>query len=194
MKTIPGAEPLRLLALMAPGDFMANTPLEFLLEGSSVALKSFYLPAQDALPSSLPDHDVTFVAIAESDENRPILETLATLAADWPRPLINAPGLIARLTRDGFAKLMQGAPGAMVPPVRRIERNDLCDAGRTRGIRLSDHSAPRWLSRRRRIEKNRQRLRPRTLSPMRSSATIITSRLLWITATLTGFSGNIGLS
>ena len=28
----PGAAPLRLLVLMAPGDFMANTPLEFLLE------------------------------------------------------------------------------------------------------------------------------------------------------------------
>ncbi len=46
MKTSLCAEPLRLLALMAPGDFMANTPLEFLLKGSSVALESFYLPAQ----------------------------------------------------------------------------------------------------------------------------------------------------
>jgi hypothetical protein len=125
MKTIPGAEPLRLLALMAPGDFMANTPLEFLLEGSSVALESFYLAAQDPLPSQLPDHDVAFVAVAESEENRPILERLATSAGDWPRPLINDPGMVARLTRDGFAKLMQGAPGVVVPPVRRIDRNDL---------------------------------------------------------------------
>ncbi len=125
MKIIPGAETLRLLALMAPGDFMANTPLEFLLEGSSVALESFYLSAQDALPSSLPDHDVAFVAVAESDENRPILERLAGSSADWPRPLINDPGLIAGLTRDGFAELMQGAPGVVVPPVWRMDRNDL---------------------------------------------------------------------
>jgi len=55
------------------------------------------LSAQDRLPSSLPDHDVAFVAVAESDENRPILECLAASAADWPRPLINDPGLIARL-------------------------------------------------------------------------------------------------
>ncbi len=68
---------------------------------------------------------MAFVAVAESDENRPILERLAASAADWPRPLINDPGMIARLTRDGFAKLMQGAPGVVVPPVRRIERNDL---------------------------------------------------------------------
>jgi hypothetical protein len=125
MKIIPGAEPLRLLALMAPGDFMANTPLEFLLEGSSVALESFYLSAQDSLPSSLPDHDLAFVAVAESDENRPILERLAGSSANWPRPLINDPGLIAGLTRDGFAKLMQGAHGVVVPPVQRIDRDDL---------------------------------------------------------------------
>ncbi len=66
------------------------------------------------------------------DDNRPILERLAASAANWPRPLINSPRLIARLTRDGFAKLMQGAPGVVVPPVRRIDRNDL---------RMSDRSA-----------------------------------------------------
>ncbi len=68
---------------------------------------------------------MAFVAVAESDENRPLLDRLAASAAHWPRPLINAPGLIAGLTRDGFAKLMQGAPGVVVPPVRRINRNDL---------------------------------------------------------------------
>jgi hypothetical protein len=31
-------KPLKLLAFMAPGDFMANTPLEFMLEGSSIVL------------------------------------------------------------------------------------------------------------------------------------------------------------
>ncbi len=42
---IETAKPLRLLAFMAPGDFMANTPVEFLLEGSSVQLDILYVSA-----------------------------------------------------------------------------------------------------------------------------------------------------
>src|SRR5215467_12924018 len=34
---------VRLLAFLAPGDFMANTPLEFLLEGSDVTLNMHYV-------------------------------------------------------------------------------------------------------------------------------------------------------
>ena len=46
-----GAErPLRLLAFMAPGDFMANTPLEFMLEGSSIVLDMMYVVPGASLP------------------------------------------------------------------------------------------------------------------------------------------------
>ena len=34
---------LRLLALMAPGDFLANTPLEFMLQDANVTLDMLYL-------------------------------------------------------------------------------------------------------------------------------------------------------
>ncbi len=117
-----GAAPLRLLALMAPGDFMANTPLEFLLEQSEIALDALYLTPETPLPEVLPDHDVAFVAVAESDANLPLLQKLAAAAPFWPRPLVNAPEKIAVLTRDGFSLLMRDAPGALVPPTLRLDR------------------------------------------------------------------------
>jgi hypothetical protein len=40
---IDAQRPLRLLAFMAPGDLMANTPLEFMLEGSSIVLDMMYV-------------------------------------------------------------------------------------------------------------------------------------------------------
>jgi hypothetical protein len=118
-----GQENLRLLALMAPGDLMANTPLEFLLEDSDVTLDMLYLvPGMDALPE-LPDHDVMFVAIGESDENRPLLEQLQAVVEHWPRPVLNAPGRIACLSRDHACKLLQGAPGVAMPTSARVSRS-----------------------------------------------------------------------
>ena len=64
---------IRLLAFMAPGDFMANMPIGFLLEGSSVTLDMVYVVPGLPLPQPLPDHDVALVAVAESNENQALL-------------------------------------------------------------------------------------------------------------------------
>jgi glutathione synthase/RimK-type ligase-like ATP-grasp enzyme len=117
-----GAAALRVLAVMAPGDLMANTPLEFLLEGSDVALDLLYLtPGLAELPT-LPDHDVLFVAVGESDENRPLLEQLAGVLPQWPRPVLNAPDRIARLSRDRACRLRQTAEGIEMPTASRVGR------------------------------------------------------------------------
>jgi hypothetical protein len=112
---------LRVLALAAPGDFMANTPIEFLLENSDASLETLYiLPGEPIGP--VPDHDVAFVAVAESEANRPILARIAQSARAWPRPLLNAPGRIAALTRDGAWATLCGAPGLHMPLNLRIDR------------------------------------------------------------------------
>ena len=49
---IETGRPLKLLAFMAPGDFMANTPLEFMLEGSGIALDMMYVVPGTALAGS----------------------------------------------------------------------------------------------------------------------------------------------
>ena len=118
------AKPLRLLALMAPGDFMANIPIEFMLEDSEVALDLLYLSEDEPLPP-LPAHDVALVAIAESSGNQALLRQVAKLAPTWPKTLLNAPEHIARLTREGTWELLKSAPGVAMPMNAAIGRADL---------------------------------------------------------------------
>jgi glutathione synthase/RimK-type ligase-like ATP-grasp enzyme len=122
----PARDGIRLLALVVPGDFMANTPLEFLLDGSDVTLDKLYLgpgPNQE-----IPDHDLAIVAIGESDENRPALRQLEQLLRLWPRPVLNRPDRIARLSRDNAPSLLQSLPGVVMPTSQRVDRDALVHA------------------------------------------------------------------
>ncbi len=122
---VESGAPLRLLAFMAPGDFMVNTPVEFLLEGSAVQLDSLYLLPGEPLPPFIPEHDVAYVAIAESEDNRSLLQFMREAAKNWPTPIVNAPQLIERLTRDGACDLLRDMPGLLMPANRRVSRADL---------------------------------------------------------------------
>jgi hypothetical protein len=116
---------MRLLAVVGPGDLMSNTPLEFLLEDSDVELDMLYVGPEVPSPPYLPDHDVLFVAIGESDRNLPVLQTIENVVMDWPRPVLNLPGRIARLSRDNACALLKSAPGVVMPLTVRIDRQAL---------------------------------------------------------------------
>jgi glutathione synthase/RimK-type ligase-like ATP-grasp enzyme len=116
---------IRLLAIVSAGDLMANTPLEFLIEESDVALDLLYVAANLPLPSPLPEHDLVFVALGESDQNRPLLEHIAQQAKSWSRPLLNAPERIAHLSRTGACALLGAATGISTPVSVRIPRATL---------------------------------------------------------------------
>lgn len=120
---------IRLLAIMGPGDLMANTPLEFLLENSDVALDILYIAPYLPLPASAPDHDVLFVAIGESDENIPLLKEIGDAIKSWPRPVLNMPNRIALLSRDSACALLKSAPGIVMPDTVRIDRHALEQIG-----------------------------------------------------------------
>ena len=119
----PGA--VRVLAFMSGGHYLANMPIEFLLDGSNVTLDMVFVAPGVPLQQPLPDHDVAFVAVAESDENQPVLRELAGLLRAWPRPVINRPERIAPLTRDGTWALLRSAPGLVIPINARIDRATL---------------------------------------------------------------------
>ncbi|MGH7125814.1 MAG: ATP-grasp domain-containing protein [Stellaceae bacterium] len=125
----PGQDELRLLAFMAPGDFMANTPLEFLLEGSNVRLDMLYLVPGAPVPESVPDHDLAFVAVGESDQNQVLLRALEPVVREWPHPVLNAPERIARLSREGAWELLRSAPGIAIPRTLRLDRQGLTQLG-----------------------------------------------------------------
>ena len=125
----PGQDEIRLLAFTAPGDFMANTPLEFLLEGANVRLDMLYLAPGAPAPESVPDHDIAFVAIGESDQNEVLLRGLEPVVRSWPRPVLNAPERIVRLSREGTWELLRSAPGIAIPRTIRLDRHDLVQIG-----------------------------------------------------------------
>jgi hypothetical protein len=129
----PGPRTLRLLAFVAPGDFMANTPLEFLLEDADVTLDKLYL-TPGAPPQEVPEHDLAIVAVGESDVNRPLLDALAPLVRGWPRPVLNRPEQIAGLAREHAWRALQPIEGVEMPVTVRAARDALA--------RVADGAAP----------------------------------------------------
>ena len=114
---------LKLLVIMAAGPLMANTPVECLLENSGIAVELLYLSPQLALPEELPEHDLVFIAVAESDANQVVLERLSSVK--WSRPLVNKPELIAKLSRDNTYLQLEDIPNVLVPQTNRIQREAL---------------------------------------------------------------------
>ena len=119
---------IRLLALMAPGNMLDNTPLDFVVEGSSISLTLAYLDvhaeASGLFPGPLPEHDVLFVAIGESEKHRTLLLRLAPYLAQWPRPVVNAPLQILQCAREKSYALIQGIPGLLYPQTRPLTPMD----------------------------------------------------------------------
>lgn len=116
---------LRLLMLATPGDFMANTPVEFLLEGAPVSLDIVYLRPGAPMPASLPEHDALLVGIAESAEARADLMRLSPVLATWPKPVLNAPARIIALARERLWEVLAACPGIEIPATVRVGREEL---------------------------------------------------------------------
>ena len=116
---------MRVLVVMGPGDLMSNTPIEFLVEQSDVALDLLYLTADGPFPEEVPEHDVLLVAVAESDANQPLLARLVPFLLDWPRPVVNRPEQIVHTSRDGLCNRLQDVPGVAMPRTARLSRAQL---------------------------------------------------------------------
>lgn len=115
-------QPLRVLALVGPGDLMVNTPLEFILDGSGVGLDLLYVLPDSPLPAEVPDHDVAFIAVSEPVKNEALLQRLRRIAERWPRPVINDPQRILELSREKVFFALHKLPGVTVPLTLRVER------------------------------------------------------------------------
>ena len=114
------------LAFVTPGDFMANTPIDFLLADRDVTLILQYVDAEMDNLDDLPPHDLAFLAVAESPGNAPVLARMEQLLSAHPRPVMNGRAArIAQLTREGVAEALQDIPGLLMPQVERLTRNAL---------------------------------------------------------------------
>ncbi|MBB5571461.1 MULTISPECIES: ATP-grasp domain-containing protein [Rhizobium] len=131
----------RLLAFVTPGNFMANTPLDFLLADSDCVLWLHYVDPETTALADLPEHDVAFMAIGESTENGPVLERMQKVLADFNGPIMNNdPELISRLTRDGVSGMLANEPSILSPSTYRVPRADLVAIGA--GTKTLDDCAP----------------------------------------------------
>jgi hypothetical protein len=118
---------LRVLALAAAIDMGGNTPIEFLLEESGIELLTLYVMPGIELPVPLPDHDVAIVVASDSDECHDALGIIDSIAARWPRPMLNPPRLVCNLDRDKLHRLLRGIEGLDIPPTGCVTRGLLSE-------------------------------------------------------------------
>lgn len=119
--------------LVVGGAGLCNLNLQCLLDRNRFDATIVYLQAEgeeDAVfarpPSALPPCDVVINSIADVDNGGEFLEKARAFCARFGRPVINAPDhRIARTTRDGVARLLEGIPGLTVPSIRRLTRNEV---------------------------------------------------------------------
>ena len=116
----PSVPKIRLLAMMAPGDMLDNTPIEFIVDSSDIRLDVLYLLPGQELPDLIPDHDLVMVAIGDSDKNKPLLLGLDNWLTNWPRSVLNQPMKIRNCAREMVYQLLHDIPGLLVPVTRRL--------------------------------------------------------------------------
>ena len=114
---------IRLLALMSPGDLMANTPLDFITRHLDVRLDLLFMVPGSELPGTIPDHDAMFVASSEPDPAT--LGRMRKLLRKWPRPALNDPALLARLARERLPALLSDLPTICSPATALAIRSAL---------------------------------------------------------------------
>jgi hypothetical protein len=120
---------VRLLALVAPGDLMVNTPLDFITNHLDVRLDLLFLLSDRDLPATIPDHDIMFFAAGEADAA--MLTRMSRLFTSWPRPVLNDPRFLPRLARDRLAGSLADVPRICSPSTVAVSRDGL--AGLLRG-------------------------------------------------------------
>ncbi|MGK0476897.1 MAG: glutathione synthase/RimK-type ligase-like ATP-grasp enzyme [Oleispira sp.] len=124
---------ISLLAIVAPGNLMTNTPLEFIAEGAGFNLQLLYVDQNLPLPQNIPEHDIAIVALSELDANMATLDYINSWIDLWPRPVLNAPNAISVLGRDLISQKLQHIAGLEIPLTVRVGRDKLEHMVSTKG-------------------------------------------------------------
>jgi glutathione synthase/RimK-type ligase-like ATP-grasp enzyme len=128
---------LKVLALKAPGDLMANTPFECLLEKADLQIEVIYVDQRALDDKSLPEHDVILVAACASDDNAAVLAQIARLVSHTECRVLNRPEGVAKTTRDAAYALLGHVPGICMAHTVRMSRERVLAAA-SGSVELSD--------------------------------------------------------
>lgn len=119
----------RLLVLLAPGDWQANVPVDFLIDRNTTTLHKLYIDSGEQLEAvRIPQADVVFTAIGESDENRERLHWASGVVKQLGLPQINDPVKVLGTNRVAIYETLNGLPDTVVPETRRLSRDVLANA------------------------------------------------------------------
>ncbi|MBV8245472.1 MAG: tetratricopeptide repeat protein [Candidatus Eremiobacteraeota bacterium] len=123
--TIAPQERRRVLALLRPGDWQANIPVDLLFNAETTTLHKFYIiDRQIVPPEDLPPYDVVFNCIGESDEAGPALMAAKAFIASQKKPVLNDPDSVLRTGRLQLQQYLEYVD-ANVPRTKRVARGDL---------------------------------------------------------------------
>ncbi len=117
-------EQRRVLILLAPGDWKANVPVDFLIDFSTTTVHKLYLTDDGLLPP-IPAADLVFCAIGESDASTPLLGQADALVAQLGIPCINRPQRILQTSRTGILETLSTCSELALAPTRRCSRDEL---------------------------------------------------------------------
>lgn len=116
-----------LLLLLAPGDWQANIPVDFLFDRSTTSVHKLYLLDVEHLQGErIPPHDVAWNAIAESVEAIPYLALAELVLGGRRKPRLNEPGRVIMTSRVFLPHALQST-GAVVAPVAELQRNTIAN-------------------------------------------------------------------
>jgi tetratricopeptide (TPR) repeat protein len=115
-----------ILVLMAPGDWQANVPIDFLIDPATTTLHKFFIVSpEQAARADLPEAGVAFNAIAESEENAPRLRIASSVVSAMGVPCINHPSKVFATNRVRLYEALHAVPDTIVPETKRVGREQL---------------------------------------------------------------------
>jgi glutathione synthase/RimK-type ligase-like ATP-grasp enzyme len=118
-------EERRVLALLGPGDWQANVPIDFLVDRTTTLHKLYVVSSEQIAKAQIPEADVVFVAVGESDEAQHTLALVSELLPRIGLPYINDPHKIAATNRLAVAQALAPIANVHAPRAVRVSHADL---------------------------------------------------------------------
>lgn len=121
---------LKLLVLKTPGDFMTNSPVEFLIQSSEIEADVLYVAPDLPYPTTI-THDLVYNGISEGKHNMPALKMASELLKNWGKPYINRAEEVPLLSRDRACEIIDALPGTYMPQNLLLDREEVAQMGQT---------------------------------------------------------------
>ena len=135
---------LRLLILKTPGDFMTNSPIEFLIRSPEIDAEVMFIGPDLPYPTEI-DHDLVFNGISEGKDNQTALQLAATLIRQWGKPYVNRAEKVPLFSRDRACEILDALPGTYMPQniiLGRIEVEEMAITSKQIGEYLAQDKFP----------------------------------------------------